>query len=144
MLNYFLMAVGSGIAAQVTLSDVNHEKSGIGLAYANYRLHSDGTIDGNTPGTVDNYAEDIGTWLDWGSASEVWVEYSNVVGGTFNHDPGAGRLVLSTSREFGIIDTINDSTAVVVTFDLTFYDSASGGLPISGPTNVRLSASRTA
>lgn len=142
MLNYFLMAVGSGIAAQVTLSDVEHSKTGIGICYANYQLHSDGTIDGNTPGTTDNYAESIGTWLDWGSASEVWVEYTNLTGGSLNHDPGAGRLLLSTTRSFGIVDTVVD-TPLVVTFDLTFYDSASGGLPISGPTNVRLSASRT-
>lgn len=142
MLNYFLMAVGSGIAAQVTLSDVDHSGTGIGIAFCNYRLHSDGTIDGSTSGG-DNYTQSLGTWLDWGSASEVWVEYSNVVGGTFNHDPGAGRLLLSTSREFGILDSINDATPVVVTFDLTFYDSAAGGLPITGPTNVRLSADRT-
>ena len=65
-----------------------------------------------------------GTWLTVGLNSEVWVERT-VSAGTLDTDPGAGRLVLSTSRTYQESNSSVGTESSTITWD--FYDAAAGG-----------------
>lgn len=96
-----------------------------GGCYAGIRFASDGTEyirDASTGGWTAN-----GTWLDSGSASDVWVEYVNTGGSSnFNQsNPGAGRHNLGTTRDWMEIRTSYGESTTTGYF--RFWDAATGG-----------------
>ncbi len=92
--------------------------------FAGTEFNSDGVEnrrdkdDGTHPGVTR------GTWLDSGLNSEVWVERT-INSGTLDNDSGAGRLVMSTSRQFGVNRQTEGTGSANLTID--FWDAASGG-----------------
>lgn len=106
--------------------------------YANFRLGTDGNIYTNNSFT-DNFNTTAGTWLDFGSAGDVWVEYTLNSGALNAHDPGAGRHQLNANVDFGCFENITGQTQTA-NFDLNFYDAASGGKLIAGPVTIALAA----
>jgi hypothetical protein len=95
--------------------------------FANLRLNSNGSYFFNSVGSLDNYSASQGSWN--GSiltTAEIWVEYTLTSGSLNNTDPGAGRLQLSTSRDFSVIEnTAGQSQVAGLTLD--FYDASAGG-----------------
>ena len=141
MLQYLLMGVTGGLSAELSMPVSSVSKTGIGVCFANLQISSDGDVYENTSGTNDNYTSGtLGTWLDEGLAANVWVEYTSL-SGTLNHDPTSARHQLSTDYEIGNIDNTVD-TPNVTTFNLDFYDAASGGELLLSQA-FTLSASRT-
>jgi len=141
MLQYLLMGVTGGVSAEVGMSKTTFEKNGAGISYCNMELNPDGNIYENSSNSSDNYTSNVGTWLNEGSASNIWVAYSSL-SGTLNHDPTTARHQLSTAYQIGNIDTVSDATPVVTTFTLSFYDAATGG-ELLGTESIQLTASRT-
>ena len=90
--------------------------------YAHITYNADGIEYENSSGTSPTTDQSRGNWLDSGAASDVWIERTVDVG-SLDTDAGASRLILSTSRTYGIASAgIKTAT---VTFN--FYDAASGG-----------------
>ena len=96
----------------------------IGTVYARVKVDSDGELyasfyNGSYP--TSGYE----VWLDQGGNDEVWVQRV-IISGTLNLDAGSSRLICTADRQFGIQNSIQDSTKQTV-IDLNFYDAASGG-----------------
>lgn len=122
---------GAPVVAQVDSAvfvDITRVRAGDDC-YAGFTINSDGTLDGISSLGTKIYNVDLGTWLAFGSSSDVWVERTITGGspGTLNDDDaGTGRLQLSTSRAFSIVETTQTEThTVIITFD--FYDASTGG-----------------
>jgi hypothetical protein len=89
------------------------------------------TNTGGFPGTS-------GTWLTSGLNSEVWIERTIDSGSLDGPDPGAGRLICSTTRTYGIDRGAPTGTdTCTLTFD--FWDAATGGSNI-GTKQITLTA----
>jgi hypothetical protein len=131
MLFNLLIALKAGLAAIIEITTTTYSKNSTGPAdcYSNFQLNSDGFIYVNSVAASNNYTSQQELWLESGTADQVWVERSNLTGtpGTLNNaDPGTGRLNLGTSRDFGVVEVTTTETHTC-TFDLDFYDAASGG-----------------
>lgn len=95
--------------------------------YALLAYNADGYEYNNTPFSSGTANNQLSTWLEAGSSSDVWVERT-INSGTLDFDAGAGRLNLGTTRLFGVQQLDGDGSGVAlanVTFN--FYDAASGG-----------------
>lgn len=143
MLNYLIMGLKAGLAAIIDITTLINSKTATAVdAYANMELNTDGTLNHNNIASNDNFITFNENWLEGGNSSNVWVERDNLAGtpGTLNgYDPGAGRLQLNTTRQYGVVETTTTETHTC-TFDLTFYDAASGGAILAGPFNYQLTA----
>ncbi len=64
-------------------------------------------------------------WMDVGPASAIWIERIVTFGSWNSVDPGAGRHVMSSHREFRIVRTTPGTKSVTGYFK--FWDAASGG-----------------
>jgi hypothetical protein len=94
--------------------------------YAGVQFNSSGEEFKNNSASSQTFGISRGNWLDAGASSAVWIERTVNTGALNWKDPGSGRLVLSTTREYGVTEiTEFDFQACNVTFD--FYDAASGG-----------------
>jgi len=126
-----LFVVDSGGVSRLVYSglSVSPDSNGISkvrfgnTCYAGVRFQIDGSED--TLGPTNSWAGDRGNWLDAGSPGDVWVERIVNSGSLNNSDPGAGRLQLSSEREYSVIRTSVGTQSANVTFN--FYDSSSGG-----------------
>jgi hypothetical protein len=99
-------------------------RSPVSPCHSKVDVRSDGSyyLSDNT----GSYGAAEGVWLIRGSSGNVWVERT-VVGDTLDVDEiGAGRVQLSSDREFGYENSNSPTTdSCVVTLD--FYDASSGG-----------------
>lgn len=111
-----------GLSISPLSSDITRLRVG-STCYAGVRFQADGTED--SLGPTNTWVGDRGNWLDSGDSSEVWVERTVNSGSLNNTDAGAGRLQLSTDREYSVIRTTLGTQSANVTFD--FYDASSGG-----------------
>jgi hypothetical protein len=70
-----------------------------------------------------------GTWLDSGSASDVWVEflYSSGSAGQWDGFSNSTRYQLNVTRTFRIDDTTINANVNAITGQFRFWDAASGG-----------------
>jgi len=111
----------------------------LGNCYSGFLLVNDGQ-----EYEINNLGNGVSgtTWLDSGSASEVWAQWVKTSGSTWNSsDPGSGRLQLSTSRTWRLIQT---STGIrTITGYVIFWPSASGGSPIYTSATVSWQAENT-
>jgi len=83
----------------------------------------------------------VGSWLDSGSGSEVWVERVVTAGSWNSIDPGAGRHQLSTTRSFRVIRSSAGVQSVTGYFK--FWDAASGGSLLQQTASATYSAEYT-
>lgn len=116
---------GGGPEVSANTSHISNFSS-FSTVYANLQYNSNGTEYTNSSATVDNTSTSRGTWLDSGLNSEVWVERT-INSGALYVDPGAGRLVLSTSRTYKERDINSFPASQITNMTMTFYDAASGG-----------------
>lgn len=112
-----------------------------GFCFAGVQLHLNGTED-ECVADGGAFTINAGTWLDRGLNSEVWVE-RNVVVGSWNNIDTTGRNILSGTRQWRVRAGTGPVT-VSCTCNWTFYDAATAGNVIHGPTaNVTYSATNT-
>lgn len=111
---------------QVEISNNNIDRFAItGTVYGGIELNTSGAEFGNAGPNSQVFSVSRGNWLNSGSSSSVWVERT-VNSGSLNwQDPGAGRLQMNTSRQYGISRSTNGSSLANVTFDA--YDASTGG-----------------
>ena len=104
---------------------LNFQQTGA-QCWSGIRFHNTGAeTSNNFGGSSDFSAGARGDWLDQGVPGAVWIERT-INSGSFNLvDPGAGRLNLSSTREFSMTRASLGIQSCNVTFD--FYDAASGG-----------------
>ena len=101
--------------------------------YARVRFGSDG-IEYWTPVTSGaGYTLSQGLWMDTGANTNYWVERT-INSGTLSTDAGAGRLAMTTNRDFGVIDSSDNGVAVHANVTFRFYDAASGGVEVGSAT----------
>jgi len=94
-------------------------------------------VEFNTDGNEYNYAtgyattptENKGVWLDRGSASQVWVSWTNTSGTIFVGKTSGTRYQINTSQLFyrTVTRSIVGTNSTSCTGYFTFYDAASGG-----------------
>jgi len=94
-------------------------------AFAGVQYNSTGGEWSSTGGGT--FSVGRGQWLDVGPSSAVWVERVINSGTLSWQDAGTGRLVLSTTRSYGVTDTTIGGGAVTANVTFNFYDAASGG-----------------
>lgn len=125
----------SGPSVSPSTANVIWEKfTSPGSAYAIVKFDNNGIQYKNSSATSTSVTTSMGTWLDSGLNSEVWIERV-ISSGSFNYtDSGSGRLSLATDRSFGVSRSSNGTTTCTCTFN--FYDAASGGNLI-GTTGLR-------
>lgn len=93
-----------------------------GTCYAGVKFDTDGEeYERNPNGT---YGSTVGTWLDAGTSSQVWVEYFNNTG-TFNGKTAGTRYQINVDAEFYKTRAIAGISSVQCQF--RFWDAASGG-----------------
>lgn len=120
-----LNASAAGPEVSPSISDVRRTNPS-GTCYAGLQINLNGTEYTNLMGSSSALTISRGLWLDSGLSSEVWIERTVNSGDLNWRDPGAGRLICSTTREYGCRKAGQDGTEVAnVTFD--YYDAASGG-----------------
>lgn len=90
--------------------------------YSTYEINANGMEYENQPDTSSGFTDLIGDWLTSGVAANVWVQHT---GGTFDLDPGSGRLRLNVTRRYRLEQLVEGITSVTVTFN--FWDAESGG-----------------
>lgn len=117
-------------------SDSENNSNTDATCYAGVEFNLSGQEKGRHFST-GTYSVARGDWLDSGQNTEVWVERTINSGSLNGGDPGAGRLILSTTRSYGVQQTSLGSQPCNVTFK--FYDAASGGNQI-GESTVAMSA----
>lgn len=70
----------------------------------------------------------VGTWLDSGTASDVWIQWVRT-GGTLSAwnsiNPGTGRLQMTTTRNYRLVRSSAGTNTIIGYFRA--YDAASGG-----------------
>lgn len=112
-------------------SSAIYEANTDATCFAGVRFHLSGEEDRRHFST-GSYSIDRGDWLDSGLNSEVWVERTINSGSLNAGDAGTGRLVLSTSRAFGLKKTSEGTQSCNITFK--FYDAAAGGNELASVT----------
>ena len=120
-----MAASSSGLSISPVATAIDNSTGG-GTCYATIAYNSDGIEYENSSAAAITADQSRGNWLDSGLNSQVWVERTIDVG-TLDTDAGTGRLVLSTTRTFGIENAA--IKAATVTFK--FYDAATGGSEIA-------------
>lgn len=86
----------------------------------------------------------VGTWLDAGTASDVWVQWVRTGGtlGAWNSiNPGTGRVQVSTTRTYRIVRATTGTDTIIGYFRA--YDAASGGNLLDTGATGTYSAQRT-
>lgn len=126
-----------GAGSLVSMSDANVIYNEISAAcFAGVRLGSSGTEYENPSGASQLISTPRGTWLEFGVATGVWVEYT--IGGLSSwfdlnwYDPGPGRISCSTNPAYGISIVAPGTRLTQVQFD--FYDQAVGGVLLQSNT----------
>ncbi len=116
----------SGPAVSASTQPIYYNLNGAGICYAIVRFNSNGIEYKNIGASSTTMNSSRGIWLDSGLNSEVWVQRT-INSGSFNYtDAGSGRLVLSTSRDFGVSKGGPGGSQICnVTFK--FWDAPSGG-----------------
>jgi hypothetical protein len=94
----------------------------VGTATSNVKCDSDG--DWYESSNTGGYSTSEGEWLKSGVNSDVWVQRTINLG-TLTTDPGAGRWICSTDREYGVERATQGSKSCTLTFE--FFNAASGG-----------------
>ena len=121
--------IGHGVTAGLSVSPNSgaiYQFGVTGTVYAGVQFNTSGFEFRNAGASSQAFTTSRGKWLDGGASSAVWIERTiNGVGSLNWTDAGTGRLQLSTTREFGVLQTTDGQNVVNVTFD--FYDAASGG-----------------
>lgn len=86
----------------------------------------------------------VGTWLDSGSNSDVWVQWVRT-GGTLSAwnslNPGTGRLQMDLQRTYRIVQSVTGTSTIIGYFRA--YDAASGGNLLDTGATGTYSAQRT-
>lgn len=126
MLAGSFLGLGTTAALAVSPNTSGIFRDGVtGTVYGGIQFNSSGAEWANAGSGSTSFTLSRGNWLDAGASSAVWIERT-VSGDPLNWlDPGAGRLVLSTTRAYGMSIDFNGTLNSVVTFD--FYDASSGG-----------------
>ena len=113
-------------ALVVSANTSNIAQSGeVGTIYAGLQINTSGVEARNSGAGSTNFTVSRGNWLDAGGSDEVWV-IRTISGDALNWtDPGAGRLQLDTTREYGISIAVPGQSTASVTF--VYWDAAADG-----------------
>jgi len=86
----------------------------------------------------------IGTWLDQGVSSDVWVEHLRTSGTEtrFADHPNATRINIALNANFTLTDTTTGDGAKTITGTFKFWDAASGGNVLDTTSSAQYSANR--
>lgn len=142
ILTTFGVSPGGGATPTVSLNTTDVVKASvIGTTYANLRYSSTGEEFENS-GRTDNFSTSRGNWLDSGNNSDVWLERT-INSGSLDTDPGSGRLIMSTTRDFKVVDSDSGGSDVVCNLDIEMWDAASGGSVIDSVLGLEMRAAYT-
>jgi hypothetical protein len=135
----FVSSGPSGPAVNTGVISSNEQvRAGGATCHAHVKCDSDGSWYESSKTGAYSGAE--GAWLTSGLNSEVWIERT-VVTGSLTHDAGTGRLVCSTTREFGV-DEPDGASAKTCTLYFEFWDAASAGNLLGTSSTITLSAEK--
>jgi len=101
--------------------------------YARVRFGSDGIEYWTPSGGGPGYTLNKGAWMDTGANTNYWVERT-INSGTLSTDAGAGRLAMTSNRDFGCIDTTDNGSPVTANVTFDFWDAATGGVKVGSAT----------
>jgi len=107
-----------------------------GVTYLPTGVENANAIDGTA-----NYTISRGSWLDTGSANDVWLERTINSGSLNASDPGAGRHQMNGARTLAVRDTTIPGGAVECNVTVRMYDASTGG-NLLGTATFTLSATR--
>lgn len=108
------------------LANGDYNSAASGTIYVGVKFDTDGEEYERTAG--GGYGSSVGTWLDSGTSSQVWVEYINASGtpGSFTGKTVNTRYQISVDQEFYL--TANQFLQFrTCTCQFRFWDAASGG-----------------
>lgn len=114
----------------------------IDAVYAGVKFDTDGEEYERTG--IGGFTASVGTWLDSGTSSQVWVEFIRT-GGTltkFDNRNNSQRYQANVDSDWYIIDTLANSTAETVIGYFRFWDAASGGNLLQTTSGATWSANR--
>lgn len=120
---YGVMAMIESGPKVSALANGDYNSGSSGTIYVGVKFDTDGEEYERT--ASGGYGSSVGTWLDAGASSEVWVEYINNTG-VFIGKSANTRYQISTDQAF--YTTANSIlTLRSVTCQFRFWDAASGG-----------------
>lgn len=105
--------------------------------YSGIRFDSDGNI---YRLQKEGGFSSVGTWLQKGAAGSYYIQYT-IVSGALDVDAGDG-LVMSTDRDYYLIDTTTTGGAVVAEIEFEISTDAPGTTVKAGPQTYNFSATK--
>ena len=106
------------------LANGDYNSGSTGTIYVGVKFATDGEEYERTP--IGGYGTTVGTWLDAGTSSEVWVEYIKNSGTSFVGKTPGTRYQLSSDQQFYLTATSLISYRTINCY-FKFWDAATGG-----------------